>query len=104
MARRFFFSEPKAGRPFEKRRNEAGSRLYFSTVDVKLYKNGMFPLDWPSKTMVWSVRREIQDNASKEWLRTPTDPFTNLGLHNPSHYFPDLHKVRRSSDAEARKL
>ena len=34
----------------------------------------------------------------------PTNPFTILELQNPSHDVPELHKVPRSPDVEARKL
>ena len=34
----------------------------------------------------------------------PTSPFTIVELLNPSHYVPELHKIRRSPDREALKL
>ena len=36
-------------------------------------------------------------------MPSPTDPFTNLELQNPSHGVAKLHKIRRSPDLDALK-
>ena len=37
-------------------------------------------------------------------LHCPTNPFTTLKHQNPSHDFPEQHKIRRSPDLEDQKL